>query len=147
MSSTNGLHGTVGQFDQSVWLSCVGDSLHSSLTSIQPYIPTTCSKRTPAHWVGLTHTCTRTTAIPSCTLLTSAVCFASCSASRRKVKKEEINDDGTTPSHDTKQSAALLRIQKDFGDLEVPDNVELVKHDELQYNFISSSNTGYWKGL
>jgi len=68
-------------------------------------------------------------------------------ASRRKVKKEEVNDDGTTtPSHDTKQSAALLRIQKDFADLEVPDNVELVKHDELQYSFIIKVNSGYWKG-
>lgn len=70
-------------------------------------------------------------------------------AARRK-KKEEYTDDNnsnTQSNGDThlKQSAALLRIQKDFVDLELPDNVKLIKHDEMNYSFIISVNQGIWK--
>jgi len=73
-------------------------------------------------------------------------------ASRRRVKKDEVDEgaDGTSNgvlSHDVKSSAALLRIQKDFADLEIPHNVVLHKgEDEFNYTFTIQPDTGYWKG-
>jgi ubiquitin-conjugating enzyme E2 M len=72
-------------------------------------------------------------------------------ASRRRVKKDEVDestgDSVMNGSTDTKTSAALLRIQKDFADLELPDNVTLTKgSDDFNYSFTVHPNTGYWKG-
>lgn len=72
-------------------------------------------------------------------------------ASRRKVKKDEVDVDGSGDSPmsgagDNKTSAALLRIQKDFADLELPDNVLLSKgEDEFHYSFTIRPTSGYWK--
>jgi len=45
-------------------------------------------------------------------------------------------------------SAAALRIQSDFTDLEIPSNVKIVrKADDLfNFSFIIYPNTGYWNG-
>jgi ubiquitin-conjugating enzyme E2 M len=64
-------------------------------------------------------------------------------ARKRKAKKEEVKDEG---SDAPKVTSALLRIQKDFADLEIPDSVELKKEDEMNYSFVLQPQSGYWKG-
>ena len=66
---------------------------------------------------------------------------------RRVVKKDEFIDNNNNNNDTIKQSAALIRIQKDYTDLEIPDNVQLIKIDELNYNFIIKPSTGYWTGM
>ena len=94
-------------------------------------------------------------------------------AARRRAKKEEQRDDASaaaassdsasslsssssssaSPSTSSgavgsapKTTPALLRIQKDLADLELPDNVELRQHDAMTFSFIITASTGYWKG-
>ena len=85
-------------------------------------------------------------------------------AARRRAKKEEQRDEaGAAPSADgsaasasvasaaassaPKTTPALLRIQKDLADLELPDNVELRQSgDPMALSFVLTASTGYWKG-
>jgi len=90
-------------------------------------------------------------------------------ARRRKAKKDEIKDDevsastdanGTTttgtgtgadevkekPKDEAKTTPALIRIQKDLADLEIPENVELKKEDDMTFAFVIQPTSGYWKG-
>lgn len=62
-------------------------------------------------------------------------------AKRLKEKKEAVADEGKTGT-----TGALLRIQKDLADLEIPEGVELKKQDDYNYSFIINATTGYWKG-
>lgn len=66
-------------------------------------------------------------------------------AARRRAKKEEAKDEMTDDST-PKTTPALLRIQKDLADLEIPDNVELKKEDDYNLSFIINVQSGYWKG-
>jgi len=76
-------------------------------------------------------------------------------AARRRAKKEEAKDelnssssstDGSTDSPQTKVTPALLRIQRDLADIEIPENVQLIRHDEMNLSFVITAETGYWKG-
>jgi ubiquitin-conjugating enzyme E2 M len=86
-------------------------------------------------------------------------------AARRRAKKEEQKDEAAAASEDASSSSsssasssssspasgpkttpALLRIQKDLADLEIPDNVVLVKQDDMNFSFTITASSGYWKG-
>ena len=76
-------------------------------------------------------------------------------AARRRAKKDEQKDEAVAaassdPSDPTSQqpktTPALLRIQKDLADLEIPDNVVLSKQDDMSFTFAITASSGYWKG-
>jgi hypothetical protein len=73
----------------------------------------------------------------------------SLAARKRKAKKEEVKDESSTgaddsSSSDQKVTPALLRIQKDLADLEIPESVELKKEDDMNFSFILNITQGYW---
>ena len=76
-------------------------------------------------------------------------------AARRRAKKEEQKDEAVSvasadpsdpSSAQPKTTPALLRIQKDLADLEIPDNVTLTKQDDMNFTFTIGASAGYWKG-
>lgn len=73
----------------------------------------------------------------------------SLAARKRKAKKDEVKDDskeGEGGEVAVKTTPALLRIQKDLADLEIPEHCELKKEDEMNFSFILTITSGYWKG-
>lgn len=72
----------------------------------------------------------------------------SLAARKRKAKKDEAQEEeeGKESSSGPKLTPALLRIQKDFTDLEIPENVQLKKEDDFNYSFVLRITEGYWKG-
>ena len=77
-------------------------------------------------------------------------------AARRRARREEQKEeavaaastDPNDPNASTqpKTTPALLRIQKDLADLEIPDNVTLTKQDDMNFTFTITASSGYWKG-
>jgi ubiquitin-conjugating enzyme E2 M len=70
--------------------------------------------------------------------------FAVKKAHRRR-KKKNTESEGTS----TGKTAAHLRTERDRADLELPDNVELVRTSEddfMNFSFIVRPDMGYWKG-
>lgn len=77
-----------------------------------------------------------------------SVTAGSLAARKRGEKKKAAEENGETSGEagQPKTTPALIRIQKDLADLEIPDNVELKKEDDLNLSFIISPTTGYWRG-
>merc|ERR1712141_454315 len=62
---------------------------------------------------------------------------------KRRTKKKKQTDGGTGG-----QTAAQLRVQRDLADLELPQNVKIIrKTDEwMQFTLVMKIGSGYWKG-
>jgi len=62
--------------------------------------------------------------------------------------KDEKKDTSNSNNANTgpKMTSALLRIQKDLADLELPNTIKLTKEDEYNYSFAVTSDSGLWQG-
>jgi len=80
-------------------------------------------------------------------------------AARRKKKDEEddkkSDGDGNatsssstvpTTASGTKMTSALLRVQKDLAELELPSSVTMKKEDDYTYAFMIKVTEGFWSG-
>ena len=76
-------------------------------------------------------------------------------AARRRARREEQKDEAVASasadpldpsSAQPRTTPALLRIQKDLADLEIPDNVSLSQQDDMSFTFTITASSGYWKG-
>jgi len=58
-----------------------------------------------------------------------------------------VDGDAATAVSSTgnKTTPALLRIQKDLADLDLPSYVTLTKHDDMTFTFTIEPDTGFWK--
>ena len=77
-------------------------------------------------------------------------------AARRRARREEQKEEAVAAASadpndpnaagQPKTTPALLRIQKDLADLEIPDSVTLTKQDDMNFTFTITAQSGYWAG-
>ena len=68
---------------------------------------------------------------------------------KKPAKAADDNREQQEESTDNKQTAANVRLQRDFAELTIPDSVELKanKEDLFNFSFVIKPTDGYWSGL